>query len=360
MARVYNFSAGPSTIAEPVLERAREEFMDWRGSGMSVLEMSHRGPEFVSIAAKTEEDLRDILGIPDHYGVLFLQGGATTQFSMVPMNLAAEGGLACYVDTGSWSLKAIEEARKICEVHIAASSMGSNYSAIPEEATWDLKKSAAYLHYTSNETIGGIEFPGIPACGGLPVVCDMSSNILSRPIEVDRFALIYAGAQKNMGAAGITVVIVRNELLARASRKLPSMLDYAQHAKNQSMLNTPPTFIWYLLGLVLDWIKSLGGLESLARMNSRKAAKLYQAIDDSSFYSNPIQPKFRSRMNIPFILADAALDERFLAEAEQEGLMNLKGHRSVGGMRASIYNAMPEAGVDRLVSFMGEFERRYG
>ncbi len=356
---MYNFSAGPSTIPEAVLERAWEEFLDWRGCGMSVLEMSHRGPEFLSIAKRTEQDLREILSIPDQYSVLFLQGGATLQFSMIPMNLAGEGGCACYVETGSWSQKAIEEAGKICEVQIAASSKTSNYASIPDEATWNLNESAAYLHYTSNETIGGIEFPGIPACG-LPLVCDMSSNILSKAVEIDRFALIYAGAQKNMGAAGITLVILRNELLGRASAKLPSMLDYAQHTKNQSMLNTPPTFIWYLLGLVLDWIKSSGGLESLARSNARKAAKLYQAIDASSFYSNPIEPQFRSRMNIPFILADAGLDDRFLAEADQEGLTNLKGHRSVGGMRASIYNAMPESGVDSLISFMAEFERKTG
>ncbi len=359
MGRVYNFSAGPSAIAEPVLERAREEFMDWRGSGMSVLEMSHRGPEFVSIATKTEQDLREILRIPDQYTVLFLQGGATIQFSMVPMNLSVESGRACYVDTGSWSRKAIEEARKICDVRVAASSKNSHYSMIPDESTWDIDQTAAYLHYTSNETIGGIEFPEVPACG-LPLVCDMSSNILSQPVEIERFALIYAGAQKNMGAAGITVVIVRTELLGRASAKLPSMLDYAQHASNQSMLNTPPTFIWYLLGLVLDWIKSLGGLASLADLNSRKAAKLYRAIDASSFYSNPIEPKVRSRMNVPFILADATLDELFLTEAEKRGLTNLKGHRSVGGMRASIYNAMSEAGVDSLISFMSEFERKYG
>lgn len=359
MARVYNFSAGPSTIAEPVLSKAQEEFMDWRGCGMSVLEMSHRGPEFVSIATETEKDLREILGVPDDYTVLFLQGGATLQFSMVPMNLAGDG-LACYVETGSWSRKAIEEARKVCEVHVAASAKSSNYASIPAESSWDLKESAAYLHYTSNETIGGIEFSGIPDCGGLPLICDMSSNILSQPIEIDRFALIYAGAQKNMGAAGITVVILRNDLLHRAAQKLPSMLDYAEHAKNQSMLNTPPTFIWYLLGLVLDWIKSMGGLKSLAELNARKARKLYQAIDASSFYSNPIEPKFRSRMNVPFILADAAFDEIFLAEAERAGLMNLKGHRSVGGMRASIYNAMPESGIDCLISFMAEFERTYG
>ncbi|MGH8556346.1 MAG: 3-phosphoserine/phosphohydroxythreonine transaminase [Methylococcales bacterium] len=359
MARIYNFSAGPSTIPEAVLERAREEFLDWRACRMSVLEMSHRGPEFLSIASRTEQNLREILSVPDQYSVLFLQGGASMQFSMIPMNLVGEGGCACYVDTGSWSRKAIEEALKICEVQIAASSKSSKYASIPDEATWDLKESAAYLHYTSNETIGGVEFPGIPACD-LPLVCDMSSNILSKAVEIDRFALIYAGAQKNMGAAGITLVILRNELLGRASLKLPSMLDYAQHAKNQSMLNTPPTFIWYLLGLVLDWIKSSGGLESLARLNARKAAKLYRAIDASPFYSNPIESKFRSRMNIPFILADASLDDRFLAEAEQAGLTNLKGHRSVGGMRASIYNAMPESGVDSLTSFMAEFERKYG
>ncbi|MGR9108214.1 MAG: 3-phosphoserine/phosphohydroxythreonine transaminase [Gammaproteobacteria bacterium] len=360
MARVYNFSAGPATIAEPVLERARAEFMDWRGCGMSVLEMSHRGPEFVAIATKTEQDLREILSIPDDYTVLFLQGGATTQFAMVPMNLVGDGGSACYVDSGSWSQKAIEDARKVCSVHIAASGARSNYSAIPEEASWELDDSAAYLHYTANETIGGIEFPDIPRCGALPLVCDMSSNILSKPLDVSRFALIYAGAQKNMGAAGITVVIVRTELLGRASLKLPSMLSYAQHAKNQSMLNTPPTFIWYLLGLVLEWIQSLGGLQAVAERNEQKAEKLYRAIDGSAFYSNPIEPKYRSRMNIPFTLADPKLDNSFLEEAEREGLTNLKGHRSVGGMRASIYNAMPESGVDCLISFMADFERKYG
>lgn len=360
MGRVFNFSAGPSTIAEAVLERARDEFLDWRDCGMSVLEMSHRGPEFVSIANQAEQDLRELIQIPDHYSVLFLQGGATIQFSMVPMNLAGDGAPVAYLDTGAWSRKAIDEARKVCEVEVVASGIVSNYATIPEPSTWSIPDSAAYLHYTSNETIGGLEFPDVPESGGLPLVCDMSSNILSKPIDIERFALVYAGAQKNMGGAGITVVIVRNELLGRASAKLPSMLDYQQHAKNQSMLNTPPTFTWYLLGLVLEWVKQQGGLEQMAEINARKAGKLYQAIDDSSFYSNPIEPKFRSRMNIPFILADSALDELFLNEAEEAGLCNLKGHRSVGGMRASIYNAMPEAGVDRLISFMSEFENRYG
>lgn len=357
MARVYNFSAGPSTIPETVLERARAEFLDWRDCGMSVLEMSHRGPEFLSIAQKTEEDLRALLSIPDSHAVLFLQGGATLQFSMIPMNLVEAGQSACYVDTGSWSLKAIEEAEKICAVKIAATSRDSHYTTIPDPANWNLDPAAAYLHYTSNETIGGVEFQDIPDCG-LPLVCDLSSNILSQPLAVERFALIYAGAQKNLGGAGITLVILRKDLLGR-KKSLPSMLDYAPHAKNGSMLNTPPTFTWYLLGLVLEWIQSMGGLEAMAWLNARKAGKLYEAIDASSFYSNPVDKKYRSRMNIPFILADSALDDRFLAQAQQEGLTNLKGHRSVGGMRASIYNAMPEAGVDCLISFMAEFERKY-
>lgn len=360
MSRVYNFSAGPSTLPEPVLERARDELMDWKDCGMSVLEMSHRGREFVSIAKQTEQDLREILNIPEHFSVLFLQGGATTQFSMVPMNLSGNRRCACYVNTGSWSRKAIHEARKFCEVHIAASAENSNYSSIPNRSVWDLRESADYLHYTSNETIGGIEFPGVPDSAGLPLVCDMSSNILSKPVNVDQFGLIYAGAQKNMGAAGITVVIVRNDLLGSAQTALPSVFDYAEHAKNESMLNTPPTFVWYLMGLVLKWIKSMGGLEQVAVLNSRKASKLYSVIDRSAYYSNPIESSVRSQMNIPFTLADSGLDSVFLAEAEQQGMVNLKGHRSVGGMRASLYNAMPETGVDCLLSFMGEFERKYG
>lgn len=360
MSRVYNFSAGPSTLPESILERVKEELLDCKGSGMSVLEMSHRGPEFVSIAKQTEQDLRDILKIPDSFSVLFLQGGATAQFSMVPMNLSGTGRSACYVETGSWSKKAIGEARKFCDVHIAASAENSEFSSIPKFASWDLKESADYLHYTSNETIGGLEFPDIPDSGGLPLVCDMSSNILSKPIDVDLFALIYAGAQKNLGAAGITLVIVRNDLIGSTSAMLPSVFDYQQHAKNESMLNTPPTFIWYVMGLVLEWIKSLGGLEQVALLNSKKASKLYNAIDRSGFYSNPVELEFRSQMNIPFTLADSQLDSLFLKESERHGMVNLKGHRSVGGMRASLYNAMPESGVDCLVSFMSDFERQYG
>ncbi|MBM4200054.1 MAG: 3-phosphoserine/phosphohydroxythreonine transaminase [Gammaproteobacteria bacterium] len=360
MKRVYNFSAGPSMLPEAVLNRARDELLDYAGSGMSVMEMSHRGKEFMAIAQKAEADLRELMSVPDNYKVLFLQGGATSQFAMVPINLLRGKTSAAYVETGLWSEKAVAEAKRFCDVKVAATSKADKYLAIPDRASWQVDPDAAYLHYTSNETIGGVEFPDVPAAGGLPLVCDMSSNILSRPIDVSRFAVIYAGAQKNLGPAGITVVIVRDDLIGQTLEHTPSLFDYRALADQGSMVNTPPTYNWYLLGLVLDWIRQEGGLAEIGRRNAHKAAKLYAAIDTSDFYSNPVDVAVRSRMNVPFRLRNADLEKTFLTEAKGAGLVTLEGHRSVGGMRASIYNAMPEAGVDALIAFMGDFERRYG
>ena len=360
MADIYNFSAGPAVLPHPVLVRARDELLDWQGSGMSVMEMSHRGKEFVSIAAQAEADLRGLMGISSDYHVLFLQGGATSQFAMVPMNLLRGREQADYINTGAWSKKAIGEAKRYCTVNVAASSESTKFTTIPPRDGWKLDPSAAYVHYTPNETIGGVEFDWIPATGEVPLVADMSSTILSRPVDVSRFGLIYAGAQKNIGPAGLTVVIVRKDLVGETLAGTPSMFDYQQHADNGSMLNTPPTYGWYLAGLVFQWLKEQGGLEAMALINQRKAGKLYEAIDASDFYQCPVDVECRSRMNVPFTLADASLDADFLAGAKAAGLVSLKGHRSVGGMRASIYNAMPEAGVAALVDFMKEFERTRG
>jgi phosphoserine aminotransferase len=360
MADIYNFSAGPAVLPHPVLARARDELLDWQGSGMSVMEMSHRGKEFVSIAAQAEADLRELMGITPDFHVLFLQGGATSQFAMVPMNLLRGRQQADYVNTGAWSKKAIGEAKRYCSVNVAASSESTKFTTIPPRDTWKLDPAAAYVHYTPNETIGGVEFDWIPATGEVPLVADMSSTILSRSVDVSRFGLIYAGAQKNIGPAGLTVVIVRKDLVGETLAGTPSMFDYQQHADNASMLNTPPTFGWYLAGLVFQWLKEQGGLEAMAVINQRKAGKLYTAIDASDFYHCPVAVTCRSRMNVPFTLADASLDADFLAGAKAAGLVSLKGHRSVGGMRASIYNAMPEAGVAALVDFMKEFERTRG
>jgi phosphoserine aminotransferase len=360
MADIYNFSAGPAVLPHPVLVQARDELLDWHESGMSVMEMSHRGKEFVSIAAQAEADLRELMGISSDYHVLFLQGGATSQFAMVPMNLLRGRAQADYVNTGAWSKKAIGEAKRYCSVNVAASSESTKFTTIPPRDGWKLDPSAAYVHYTPNETIGGVEFDWIPATGEAPLVADMSSTILSRPVDVSRFGLIYAGAQKNIGPAGLTVVIVRKDLVGETLAGTPSMFDYQQHADNGSMLNTPPTYAWYLAGLVFQWLKERGGLEAMAVINERKAALLYAAIDASDFYQCPVDVQCRSRMNVPFTLADAALDADFLAGAKAAGLLSLKGHRSVGGMRASIYNAMPEAGVAALVDFMKEFERTRG
>jgi phosphoserine aminotransferase len=358
--RTYNFSAGPAMLPEAVLQQARDEMLDWQGSGMCVMEMSHRGKEFISIAEQAEADLRELLNIPDHYKVLFLQGGASSQFAMVPMNLLRGKQRADYFDTGMWSKKAIEEAKRYGQVNIVTSSKAQNYSTIAPAGEWKFDPDAAYVHYTPNETIGGLEFDSIPDTHGVPLVADLSSTILSRPLDVSKFALIYAGAQKNIGPAGLTIVIVREDLLGQTVPGTPSMFDYKIHADNASMYNTPPTYAWYLAGLVFKWLKNLGGLPAMAQINRRKAEKLYAAIDDSGYYKNPVDKKYRSWMNVPFTLPNADLDKPFLSEAKKHGLVTLAGHRSVGGMRASIYNAMPEAGVDALVAFMREFAQSHG
>ena len=360
MADVFNFSAGPAVLPGPVLEQAQQELRDWQGSGMSVLEMSHRGSHFMSIAQQAEADLRSLLSIPADYHVLFLQGGATSQFSMVPMNLLHGRERADYINTGAWSKKAIAEAGRYCTVNVAATAEASNFTDIPARDTWQLDAGAAYVHYTPNETIGGVEFSWVPDTGDVPLVADMSSTVLSRPLDVSRYGLIYAGAQKNIGPAGLTVVIVRDDLLGELPGYAPSMYHYRLHADAGSMLNTPPTFGWYLAGLVFQWLRDLGGLEAIEVVNRRKAGLLYGAIDSSGFYHSPVREDCRSLMNVPFTLDDSSLDGDFLAEAGAAGLLNLKGHRSVGGMRASIYNAMPEAGVAALVDFMREFERTRG
>jgi phosphoserine aminotransferase len=357
MSEIYNFSAGPAVLPAAVLEQARDELLDWHASGMSVMEMSHRGKEYLSIAEEAEADLRELLSIPSDYRVLFLQGGATSQFAMVPMNLLRGRQQADYVNTGAWSKKAIAEARRFCEVNVVATSENTSFTSIPAFDTWQLNADAAYLHYTPNETIGGVEFHWVPETGDVPLVVDMSSTILSRPIDVSRFGVIYAGAQKNIGPAGLTVAIVRDDLLGETIAGTPSMFDYKLHADNGSMLNTPPTFAWYLAGLVFKWLKQQGGLAAMAVINQRKSQRLYDAIASSDFYTSPVDNDCRSWMNVPFTLADAGLDSEFLSRSKSAGLLNLKGHRSVGGMRASIYNAMPEAGVDALIDFMGEFER---
>jgi phosphoserine aminotransferase len=355
--RVHNFSAGPAALPETVLEQAQAELLDWRNSGMSVMEVSHRGADFIECAAHAETQLRKLLGVPGDYKVLFLAGGATMQFAAVPLNLTAAGDTVDYVITGSWGQKAQSEAARYAAVHVAADA-GGKYTTIPPRAAWQLSPRARYVHYTPNETIHGVEFHEIPDVGSVPLVADMSSTILSRPIDVSRFGLIYAGAQKNIGPAGLGLVIVREDLIGKARRETPGVLDYKTMADSDSMWNTPPTFAWYLAGLVFDWLDGLGGLTAIETVNRRKASKLYEFIDRSTLYTNPVDPTCRSRMNVPFTLADSNLDSKFLRESAAAGLTNLKGHRAVGGMRASIYNAVPEAAVDALVQFMAEFERR--
>jgi phosphoserine aminotransferase len=360
MSRVFNFSAGPAALPVEVLEQLRDEMLDWHGQGMSVMEMSHRGKAFVSIAEQAEADLRELLAVPANYKVLFLQGGATGQFAAVPMNLARPDSVADYVNTGSWSKKAIGEAKRYCKVNVAADAGGS-YSTIPKRDTWALTPGAAYVHFTPNETIGGVEFHEVPDVGEVPLVADMSSTILSRPVDVSRFGVIYAGAQKNIGPAGLVVVIVREDLLGRARADVPTILDWKAMAGDGSMLNTPATYSWYVAGAVFQWLKRQGGLEAMARVNRSKAEALYSAIDGSGgFYRNPVEHAARSWMNVPFTLPDASLDKPFLDGARAEGLVTLAGHRSVGGMRASLYNAMPVEGVEALVGFMAEFRRKHG
>jgi phosphoserine aminotransferase len=346
-------------LPEAVLQQARDEMLDWQGSGMSVMEMSHRGKYFMSIAAAMKQDLIELLNIPANYQVLFLQAGASAQFALIPQCLLNGKTTASYVNTGAWSTSAIKEAGKYCRVQIAASSEASNFTTVPDINDWIIDPDDAYLHYTSNETIHGVEIAGIPETGSVPLVCDMSSNILSRPVDISRYGLIYAGAQKNMGPSGVTVVIVRDDLLGLAAKTVPAVFDYQQQAKADSMLNTPATYNWYLLGLVLQWLKQQGGVAAIEQRNIAKAGRLYQAIDASALYSNRVDPAYRSRMNVPFVLADSNLDKEFLTLAEQNSLGSLQGHRLSGGMRASIYNAMPEAGVDALIAFMAEFERTH-
>jgi phosphoserine aminotransferase len=360
MARVYNFSAGPAVLPEEVLAQAAAEMSDWHGSGMSVMEMSHRGREFIEIAATAETDFRDLLKVPSNYKVLFLQGGATLHFAAVPMNLLRGKKSADYIYTGEWGKKAIKEANRFCEVNVAASSEGKNFTYAPEQSTWQLDPKAAYVHYTSNETIGGVEFHWIPETGNVPLVADASSHILSRPLDVSKFGLIYAGAQKNIGPAGLVIVVVREDLLGDAMEGTPTVLDYKVQAEADSMSNTPASYAWYIAGLVFQWLKKQGGLVEIEKKNIEKSELLYDFLDASSFFKNPVRKSDRSRMNIPFTLADPKLDGEFLKGAEARGMFQLKGHRAVGGMRASIYNAMPIEGVKRLVEYMREFEAKRG
>lgn len=356
--RKWNFSAGPAAIPEVVLKEAQAEMLEWKGSGMSVMEMSHRSSDYIDVANTARQDLIDLLNIPSDYQVLFLQGGATLQFSMLPMNFGFKG-IADYVLSGSWSKKAINEASKITNINIVASSESSNFDHVPNEETWKCSENSAYLHYVANETIQGNALHAPPSSKA-PLIADMSSVILSEPIDVSRFSMIYAGAQKNIGPAGLTICIIKNDFLKDASTDLPGMLQYAKHADAESMFNTPPTFAWYLSGKVFAWLKGQGGLESMGEINKLKAQRLYDFIDQSDLYSNPVFEENRSIMNIPFLLADPELDAEFLHDAENAGLLNLKGHRSVGGMRASIYNAVPIEAVDALINFMGDFQSKHG
>ena len=360
MKRVINFSAGPAILPEPVLEQAAAEMLSWEGCGMSVMEMSHRGREFISIAEEAHDDLRELLAVPASHKILFLQGGATQQFGMVPVNLLGGKTSADYVNTGEWSKKAIKEAKVLAKVNIAASSEDKAFSYAPVQADWKLDPQAAYVHYCSNETIGGVEFHWTPDTGRVPLVADASSHILSRPIDWSRQGLVYAGAQKNIGPAGLVIVIVRADLLGHVAPATFSMLDYKVHADADSMSNTPPTYAMYIAGLVFKWIKREGGLAGMERRAIERSSMLYELLDASSFYKNPVRTSDRSRMNVPFTLADAKLDDGFLKGAEALDMVQLKGHRSVGGMRASMYNAMPLEGVRALTAYMREFERKNG
>lgn len=359
MARVYNFSAGPATLPEEVLQQAKDELLDWHGLGMSVMEISHRGKDFLTVAQQSEADFRELLNVPSNYKVLFLQGGGRSQFAMVPMNLLQGKNEADYLDTGIWSNLAIKEAQRYCEVNVVASAQSQSYRTIPPSATWNMNRNAAYFHYVDNETINGVEFPDIPEVE-VPLVSDMSSNILSRHFDVSRFAVVYAGAQKNIGPAGLTVVVVREDLLGKALPFTPSMFNYELHAREGSMYNTPPTFAWYMAGLTFKWIKAHGGLVAFEQQNKRKSQLLYDFIDQSDFYYNVVDKAYRSRMNVVFSLRDESLNEQFLQESTQAGLCNLKGHKLAGGMRASIYNALPEEGVRQLIVFMEDFLKRKG
>ena len=360
MTRVFNFSAGPAALPESVLRQAADEMLDWHGSGMSVMEMSHRGKEFIAIHAEAEALLRELLGVPANYKVLFMQGGAMAENAIVPMNMLRGRTSADYVNTGEWSKKSIKEAAKFAKVNVAASSESTNFDRIPKRETWKLDPNAAYVHICSNETIGGVEYHFTPNVGDVPLVADMSSSIMSRPVDVTKYGLIYGGAQKNIGPAGVTLVIVRDDLIGQALPITPSAFDYKQQADNDSMLNTPPTYAIYIAGLVFNWIKAQGGLAGIELRNRAKAKLLYDALDASEFFSSPVAREDRSLMNVPFKLKDESLDAEFLKGAQERSMIQLKGHRSVGGMRASIYNAMPIEGVQALVAYMKEFEARHG
>jgi phosphoserine aminotransferase len=359
MSRIFNFSAGPAMLPAEVLSRAGDEMLDWRGTGMGVMEMSHRGKEFISIYEEAERDLRELLAVPANYKILFLQGGATLQFAQIPMNLLRGKGRADYVNTGEWSKKAIKEAKQYCDVHIAASSEDKNFSYAPK--SWNVRPDTAYVHYCSNETIGGVEYHSIPKIEKqIPLVADASSHFLSRPVDVSKFGLIYAGAQKNAGPAGLTLVVVRDDLIGQAQKGTPSVMDYKLQADADSMLNTCATYSIYVAGLVFKWLKQQGGLVSIEQKNIQKAKLLYDYLDGGKFFNSVVAKEDRSRMNVPFTLADANLDAEFLKGAEKRGMVQLKGHRSVGGMRASLYNAMPIEGVQALVAYMKDFEKKHG
>lgn len=355
MTRLYNFCAGPAALPTDVLTQAKNELLNWQEKGLSIMEMSHRSPEFVSVAQKAEQDLRDLMAIPDNYKVLFMQGGASSQFTMIPMNLLRGKTTADYINTGQWSKKAIAEAKRYCDVNVVASTEDNNFTSAPSQSELKLNPEAAYVHYTPNETIGGVQFDYIPETNGVPLVADYSSAILSEEIDVSKFGMIYAGAQKNIGPAGLCIVIIREDLLGQTIEGTPTMFDYKVAADNDSMYNTPPSYGWYLAGLVFAWLKAQGGVKAIAEVNRRKAEKLYAFIDNNPFYANPVAINNRSIMNVPFTLASADFDKAFLAGADKAGLLNLAGHRSVGGMRASIYNAVGEDAVDALIAFMDEF-----
>jgi len=359
MSQIYNFSAGPAMLPTQVLKQMQGELLEYGNAKASVMEISHRGADFMAMAQKSEADLRGLMNIPDNYKVLFLQGGASAQFSMVPINLLRGKTTANYAHTGHWSKKAIAEGERYCKVNICTDSSGNKYTNIDDFSKWHINEKGAYLHYTPNETIAGLEFDYVPEVD-MPLVADMSSTILSREIDVSKYGVIYAGAQKNIGIAGLTIVIVREDLIGSVVKNQPILFDYATQANNDSMYNTPSTYPWYVAARVFEWLKAQGGLSAMAKINQNKANTLYEAIDASDFYSNPVAKKYRSWMNVPFLLADENLNGLFLEKATNNGLITLKGHRSVGGMRASIYNAMPQEGVDQLVGFMQDFEKENG
>ena len=357
---VINFGAGPAQLPAEVMQQAQAEFLDWNGTGISVVEMSHRSKLFLAIAEEAEKDLREVLSIPANYKILYVPGGATALMSMVPLNLLAQGGTGDYLLTGNWSDKAYGEAKRLGKTNLAGTSKAEKFYTIPERSSWNLSSDSAYLYYTDNETIAGVEFADIPDTGSIPLVCDMTSNFLSRPFDVSKYGIVFASAQKNFGPAGLACVVIREDLIGKAGPQVPFLCDFKIYADNESMFNTPPTFTWYMAGLIYKWIKKQGGLTVMDQRARQRANRLYDVIDNNEFYSNPIDRKFRSRMNVPFILKDEALNDAFLAEAKKNNLIELKGHRSVGGMRASIYNGMTMDGIEALVSFMLDFAKRHG